>query len=138
MKKLIENNMKYRLIKDLPFKKADDTEWEIVVNDNCHDGSWWLTDERGSRLVWAGIWGNPLTSGFFEPVEEKRWRAEEGEEYFSIFHDGEIAKIIEFFVRFDENRNKFGNYFRTKADAKLALGKYIKPAFEAAHEVLGY
>lgn len=126
--------MKFLLKKDLPFQKADDTEWEMMF------GTEYLfnNSKLENGFVWVRSWGNPLTSGFFEPVEEKRWRAKKNGIYWLINSLSEIIDADDYFYSIDALRYTLGNYFRTEADAQLALDKYIKPALDAAHEALGY
>lgn len=136
-------NKKYRLIKNLPFQKADDTEWEIRANDNCRDGSWWFTDNESSRFRWDLLWGNPFESGFFEEIKPARWWSLRGNSFFYIHEDAsgigcQNSVGQDKAIGFELAAHKLGNYFKSEADAQLALDKYIKPAFYAAHEELGY
>lgn len=125
---------KYRLIQNLPFQKADETEWEL-----CRDayGSW-KVKSGDFFFTWEAYWHEPLTSGFFEEIKPERWRAEEQTKYYVFTVTGRIDYFNETNTIFDTAANEFGNYFKTREDAQLALDKFIKPAFDAAHEELQY
>lgn len=60
---------RYKLIKDLPFQKADDTEWEIEET-SADTYTYFSNGEK--RLVWYASWGPPLESGFFEEIKPTR------------------------------------------------------------------
>lgn len=53
----------------------------------------------------------------------KRWRAEYGGEYFFVTSHGKVRAAIDYKYDYDTNRYNFGNYFKTKEQAKKALGR---------------
>lgn len=126
---------RYKLIKDLPFQKADNSEWE--TEERFEDPHVYFT-KGNERFIWYAGWGSPLKSGFFEEVKPTRWRANEGRAYWLISNNSTLLEACEDLEEMDEHRNELGNYFRTEADAQIALDKYIRPAFDAAHTELGY
>lgn len=50
----------------------------------------------------------------------KRWRAEEGGDYWVVLCDGRVGMSSEGLFRDDNARYEFGNYFRTEEQAKDA------------------
>lgn len=53
----------------------------------------------------------------------KCWRAEYGGEYFFVTSHGKVRAAIDYKYDYDTNRYNFGNYFKTKEQAKKALGR---------------
>ena len=64
-----------------------------------------------------GIFGNALI------LRPKRWRAEEGGEYYSFTDDLKIADCIDDYNEFDYSLYKSGNYFQTKEQCQQAIDK---------------
>ena len=69
-------------------------------------------------------------------VEKIRWRAEDGEEYCYVGNRGIIMVDKEDGHCADENRHEFGNYFRTKEDARKAA-ELVKATLKKFHEDYG-
>ena len=132
---------KYKLIKDLPFQKADETEWEInkyhiasgegVKNDSI------LFETKGelTGIEWFNRWGDPITSGWFEEVKPKRWRAESGCYYYCILASGVKTLTKEAHVVGDDLRYETGNYFRTEEQAEEAGLRIKKLLAEYQEEI---
>ena len=69
-------------------------------------------------------------------VEKIRWRAEYGEEYYYVGNRGILMVDTEDGHIDDENRYKFGNYFRTEEQAQKAA-KCMKEVLRKYHEEIG-
>lgn len=70
-------------------------------------------------------------------VENIRWRAKYDEKYYYVCTEGIVLEDTEGCHIIDDNRYKFGNYFRTKEQAEEA-DKRIKETLQKYHEDLGY
>lgn len=55
-----------------------------------------------------------------EPEEDALWRAERGQEYYSISAEGYVSECLEYFDDNDKCRYERGNYYRTKEQAQAA------------------
>lgn len=66
-------------------------------------------------------------------VEKIRWRAEDGEEYCYVGNQGIIMVDKEDGHCADKNRHEFGNYFRTKEQARKAA-ELVKATLKKFHE----
>lgn len=55
-----------------------------------------------------------------EAEKPKRWRAEEGDSYWAVGGDGEVYVDTENVDILDSERYAYGNYFRTRKQAKAA------------------
>ena len=53
----------------------------------------------------------------------KRWRAKKGKRYFCIAGSGSIGCAVDYYIGVDDDRYKFGNYFKTKEEAQVKLDK---------------
>lgn len=69
-------------------------------------------------------------------VENIRWRAEEGEEYFSIDTAMRVRNFFEDFKEYDDFFYDAFNYFKTKEQAEEAA-KRIKEVLRIYHEEIG-
>lgn len=69
-------------------------------------------------------------------VEKIRWRAEEGEEYFSIDTAMQVRNFFEDFKEYDDFFYDAFNYFKTKEQAEEAA-KRIKEVLRIYHEEIG-
>ena len=120
---------KYKLIKDLPFQKADDSEWDMIgtygkIKSDYPEPIYF--SKEGTSFKWPIDWGDPLTSGWFEEVKPKRWRAESGCYYYCIFATGVRTLAKEVHAISDDQCYETGNYFRTKEQAEEALKRIKK------------
>ncbi len=52
---------------------------------------------------------------------QKRWRAKENEEYFTIKDDGHINRYVDIYCTDDDYKYNLGNYFRTYKEAEEVL-----------------
>lgn len=69
-------------------------------------------------------------------VENIRWRAKKGKEYYYVGNQGSVMIDIEGDYCIDEKRHKSGNYFRTKEQAEEAA-KRMKEVLRKFHEEIG-
>ena len=69
-------------------------------------------------------------------VEKIRWRAENGERYYYVSTEGFVLVDKEECYIIDENRYKFGNYFRTYEQAEEAARR-MKEDLLKYHEEIG-
>lgn len=69
-------------------------------------------------------------------IEEIRWRAKEGDEYFLVGLYGDCVVYDEDGVSVDEKLYKFGNYFRTKEQVKEA-SKRVEEVLIEYHQEIG-
>lgn len=60
-----------------------------------------------------------------QPKPKKRWRADYGEYYYTIFSDGYIDRPCENNHSTDDLRYKLGNYFKTPEEVKFELEKRL-------------
>ena len=107
---------RYRLLKDLPtFNKGD----IFRLTEHGH-----LMSEEAGVIAYAEPTlekFNILNSGWFEEIPEgKRWRAEEGGQYWHVEDDGLVAGDHEDKVGTDDRRYELGNYFKTEEEAQKA------------------
>lgn len=58
-------------------------------------------------------------------LPRKRWRAEEGQEYWYVSNDGEIAGVSEVNDIYDDYVYSIGNYFKTKEEAEFHKNELI-------------
>lgn len=66
-------------------------------------------------------------------VEKIRWRAEEGDVYYSVDNEGSIVKCTDDGYNIDEDIYEFGNYFRTSEQAEKAA-EAVKETLRKFHE----
>ena len=66
-------------------------------------------------------------------MEKKRWRAEQGEEYYYVNFQLKILFDEEDFAEIDKERYDIGNYFETKREAQ-AYAEYMKKCSLEWHE----
>jgi hypothetical protein len=131
---------KWKLVKDLPFQKADETEWKIKEEKKTANTFLFEGIEYPLKLYhfyWDGTWGDPLTSGFFEEIKPKKWRAKTGKPYFSInsYACFEAVCDVEGFFLEDENLWETNNYFRTKEQAEEAANRIKKLLADYQEEI---
>lgn len=127
---------KYKLIKDLPCQKADDTEWEVSGYGHLEGfKKIFIFQSKEKTLEWDLSWGDPLTSGWFEEVKPKRWRASSQGNYFFVNTFGDVLIQIEQSSDADYERHKYGNYFRTEEQAKEAAKRIKKLLAEYQEEI---
>jgi hypothetical protein len=114
--------MKYKLLKELPGRKAGDI---VDVPDTA------LT------VQWFGVGGinitvDPRDPDWFAPLpdEPQRWRAEDGELYWFLSFNLSPQGSVDCSVGTDNSLYKLGNYFRTREQAETMA--------EAIKAVLGY
>ena len=69
-------------------------------------------------------------------VENIRWRAKKGKEYYYVGNQGSVMIDIEGDYCIDEKRHKSGNYFRTKEQAEEAA-KRMEEVLCKYHEEIG-
>lgn len=71
--------------------------------------------------------------------EYKRWRAERGEEYYTLLSSGSILKFIEGPASdlIDDACYAIGNYFQTEAEAQAAV-KYLKALAVVRDDAKGF
>lgn len=69
-------------------------------------------------------------------VEKINWRAEDGNEYFRLGGYGNLLIHYEDFDSDDEHLYEFGNYFRTKEQAKQAA-EDVRETLRKFHEKIG-
>lgn len=69
-------------------------------------------------------------------VEKIRWRAEDGKKYYCVGNQGILMVDKEDGVCADENRYKFGNYFRTSEQVEEAA-KRMEEVLRKYHEEIG-
>lgn len=66
-------------------------------------------------------------------IKKKRWRAEEGEDYYLISYDLKVLKDDERFSESDDRCYEAGNYFRTIDQAQKAR-ELLKETLTKFHE----
>ena len=69
-------------------------------------------------------------------MEKKRWRAEQGEEYYYINFQLKILFDEEDFAEIDKERYDVGNYFETKEEAQ-EYAEYMRQKSLEWHEKRG-
>ena len=69
-------------------------------------------------------------------VENIRWRAEDGKEYYYVGNQGILMVDKEDGVCADKNRYEFSNYFRTQEQA-IEAAKRVKETLRKYHEEIG-
>ena len=94
------------------------------------------TEEEKHRLFDVLKLNNLCWNAEEKKVEKIMWRAEDGEEYCYVGNRGIIMVDKEDGHCADENRHEFGNYFRTKEDARKAA-ELVKAALKKFHEDYG-
>lgn len=129
---------KYKLVKDLPFQKADDTEWELVgegIYINDQKVCLFKAIGEDTNLPWEMSWGDPLTSGFFEEVKAKRWRGKKNETYYFVRYGFSVVKTYDEYSSVDDLMWEDGNYFRTKDQAEEAAKRIKKLLADYQEEI---
>lgn len=109
---------RYKLLKDLPTFNKGDT-FRLTKRGN-------LMSEKDGVIAYAKLtlkkFNILLDSDWFEklPDECGRWRAKEGERYWCMQTDGEVAEDHEIGTDIDDMRYELGNYFKTEEEAQKA------------------
>ena len=100
-----------------------------------HD--WRLATEEEKQLIFDKMKEQGLRWNAEEKrVENIRWRAKKGKEYYYVGNQGSVMIDIEGDYCIDEKRHKSGNYFRTEEQAKEAA-KRMKEVLRKHHEEIG-
>lgn len=120
----LNTNMKYKLLKDLPWAKAG-----IILSgfyDNQSTYSVYILNE--------GIFGFPEAtfSDWFEEVDE-RWKPEDGERYFIVGSRGYVMESEWKGYTMDYARYDIGNCFKTEEQAERAA-EQIKALLKEFHK----
>lgn len=128
----------------LIFKKKTDREYFYShYNYSGKDNNTWLIDafrhatEEEKQLLFAKMKEQGLRWNDEEKrVESRRWRAEDGKDYFRVGNQGNIMVSKEDGHCADLNRYEFGNYFCTSKQAEEAA-KRMKEVLRKYHEEIG-
>lgn len=100
-----------------------------------HD--WRLATEEEKQLLFDKMKEQGLRWNAEEKrVENIRWRAKKGKEYYYVGNQGSVMIDIEGDYCIDEKRHKSGNYFRTKEQAEEAA-KRMEEVLCKYHEEIG-
>lgn len=100
-----------------------------------HD--WRLATEEEKQLLFDKMKEQGLRWNAEEKrVENIRWRAKKGKEYYYVGNQGSVMIDIEGDYCIDEKRHKSGNYFRTKEQAEEAA-KRMEEVLCKFHEEIG-
>lgn len=100
-----------------------------------HD--WRLATEEEKQLLFDKMKEQGLRWNAEEKrVENIRWRAKKGKEYYYVGNQGSVMIDIEGDYCIDEKRHKSGNYFRTKEQAEEAA-KRMEEVLRKFHEEIG-
>ena len=100
-----------------------------------HD--WRLVTEEEKQLLFDKMKEQGLRWNAEEKrVENIRWRAKKGKEYYYVGNQGSVMIDIEGDYCIDEKRHKSGNYFRTKEQAEEAA-KRMEEVLCKYHEEIG-
>ena len=100
-----------------------------------HD--WRLATEEEKQLLFDKMKEQGLRWNAEEKrVENIRWRAKKGKEYYYVGNQGSVMIDIEGDYCIDEKRYKSGNYFRTKEQAEEAA-KRMEEVLRKFHEEIG-
>lgn len=113
----------------------------IVLSDNAEkrwgDGALQQATEEEKQTLFDKMKEQGLQWNAEEKrVEQIRWRAEEGKDYFFVDSRGNIVEYEENSNCIDEDSYEFGNYFRTEEQAKEAT-KRMKEVLCKYHEEIG-
>lgn len=111
---------RYKLLKDTPTIKAG-TMFEEVVSDFDELKELVRITPVGTKTVpqWTIQDINDFDE-WFEEVKETGWKPEKGDEYWTIYNNGNIDKSTWNDDCTDKERYKMGNCHRTEEDAKHA------------------
>lgn len=128
----------------LIFKKNTDSEYfSSHYNYSGKDNNAWLIDafRHATEEEKQTLFNKMKEQGLQWNAEEKqvekiRWRAKEGEYYYYVNADGFVSVIKHTNYITDYYRYDFGNYFRTKEQAKEAARR-IKESLFKYHEEIG-
>lgn len=100
-----------------------------------HD--WRLATEEEKQLLFDKMKEQGLRWNAEEKrVEKIRWRAEEGDVYYSVDNEGSIVKCTDDGYNIDENIHEFGDYFRIEEQA-IEAAKRVKEVLRKYHEEIG-
>ena len=100
-----------------------------------HD--WRLATEEEKQLLFDKMKEQGLRWNAEEKrVENIKWRAKKGKEYYYVGNQGSVMIDIEGDYCIDEKRHKSGNYFRTKEQAEEAA-KRMEEVLRKFHEEIG-
>lgn len=100
-----------------------------------HD--WRIATDEEKQLLFAKMKEQGLRWNDEEKrVESRRWRAEDGKDYFRVGNQGNIMVSKEDGHCADLNRYEFGNYFCTSKQAEEAA-KRMKEVLRKYHEEIG-
>lgn len=92
---------------------ATEEEWHLLFGKMEEKGLCWNAKEKS--------------------VEKIRWRAKEGEDYYCITERGHVVGDEEGGLPEDIERYEFGNYFRTREQAKKAV-EVVRGTLRKFHE----
>ena len=98
------------------FRHATEEEQQLLFDKMKEQGLQWNAEEKR--------------------VEQIRWRAEEGKDYFFVDGRGDIVEYEENGNSIDYDSYEFGNYFRTEGQAKEAERR-MKEVLHKYHEEIG-
>ena len=98
------------------FSHATEEEQQLLFDKMKEQGLQWNAEEKR--------------------VEQIRWRAEEGKDYFFVDGRGDIVEYEENGNSIDYDSYEFGNYFRTEGQAKEAERR-MKEVLHKYHEEIG-
>ncbi len=86
--------------------------------DSSHDDDCFVCTNKEKKIIKEKV--KAINEKYGKP---KRWRAEYCGEYFLVTSHGKVRAAIDYKYDYDTNRYNFGNYFKTKEQAKKALGR---------------
>ena len=127
---------RYKLLKDLPTFKAGETFHFDWKGNLCADDSQGYPELVAYAKSTLEKYPNILDEWFEEIEDEKegnRWRAEQGEVYWTIDSGGHINFFAEGDYSIDTNIYNFGNYFKTEKEAEAARD-WIKSTLDHFHK----
>lgn len=98
------------------FPDFQDDKLFILGDNKCADNRVFLVTNEQAEEIRRKV--NTINKKY-----KKRWRADEGEEYYFITSAGYITSGKDVYAMVDTDRYRAGNYFETKEQAKKVLEK---------------
>lgn len=114
------NNSRGDSIKFLSLRSTNFNSGSIIINPNGKRKAYGSVILYPSRTLYEKYPLDPYSAWMEWQSERKpkRWRAEEGEEYWRLTDCGDVENEVDSRDGWDNNCYQFGNYFRTEEEVQ--------------------
>ena len=115
----------------------DEDKYEYIpAGEPCEEGDGWQCWDTDGGNWWTSRSSEMRRTHLCRRLKLVRWRAAENEIYYFVSASGCVISDQDLYVLSDNDRYKFGNYFRTRGQAEEALRRTLQVWAEYQQELL--